>query len=634
MSNVGINRVLLITMPLADPLLPNLAIEQLASIARASGVLCDVLYGTLFLPRSIPTYMIHSISGPTIFTPFYFDIDPEQVATEVADEIIQQKINNVSQDFNQEEFRELVVFEYMMAMEDAEKCLERCMTAIPEGKYDIIGFSVGFDAQKLASGALARRLKKREPTLHIIFGGTGCDGDMGLAMMEMFPQIDAIIQGEAEKNFLPVISALRGQNELDSLKNCLYRNDDTIIETKPDEPISELDVIPDPNYLSFLKQRANSSYENSELVLLFETSRGCWWGKKSHCLFCGIQAVGMSYRRRSTYNALEQILSIYRKYKPDLLYSTDAILDYKYFATVLPELARLRRQYSLGLTLFYETKSNLRRQDVALLAAAGVKRIQPGIENFSSNVLRLMKKGAEGLQQLLLLKWAKSYDISVVYGLLIGTPGETIEDYKEMIDLFNKIHHLPPPVQVNRLGLHKFSPYSEDPKSYGLTNIRPFQFQRIAYRSSDDHLLCLCYELEYTLEKQETSNTVTIRKYLSIAVERWRNAYLSGERMTLSENADGNLVIINRKANGELKLRWLKGLEAEVYRCCENINTIDRIAQHLKKDISLINSVVKLLENENLIVVKDKKCLALALLTAVDAWFDSGLEGQQKAVFK
>ena len=68
-------RILLITMPLADPYLPNLAIEQLAEVARANDYDCDVFYGTLHLSPAVPLGFIHSMVGPTIFGPVYHRID-------------------------------------------------------------------------------------------------------------------------------------------------------------------------------------------------------------------------------------------------------------------------------------------------------------------------------------------------------------------------------------------------------------------------------------------------------------------------------------------------------------------------------------------------------------------------------
>jgi len=56
---------------------------------------------------------------------------------------------------------------------------------------------------------------------------------------------------------------------------------------------------------------------------------------------------------------------------------------------------------------FYEVKANLTRVQVSALRAAGVTRIQPGIESLSDHVLKLIGKGTCGLRNVQLLKWCR-----------------------------------------------------------------------------------------------------------------------------------------------------------------------------------------------------------------------------------
>ena len=104
----------------------------------------------------------------------------------------------------------------------------------------------------------------------------------------------------------------------------------------------------------------------------------------------------------------------------------DNILDLKYFKTLLPELARQGARVSL----FYETKSNLKKDQVRLLRDAGVTMIQPGIESFSDEVLKLMKKGVSGLQNIQLLKWCKEIGVEPLWNFLLGFPGESPDEYQ------------------------------------------------------------------------------------------------------------------------------------------------------------------------------------------------------------
>ena len=91
-----------------------------------------------------------------------------------------------------------------------------------------------------------------------------------------------------------------------------------------------------------------------------------------------------------------------------------------YYRTVLPELAERK----LGVTFFYEIKSNLKKKQVKLLADAGILTVQPGVESFSSHVLKLMRKGVTAIQNIQMLKWCREYGVDVAWNLLYGFPGE------------------------------------------------------------------------------------------------------------------------------------------------------------------------------------------------------------------
>ena len=66
-------RILLLHMPMASPVVANLAIEILASTLRAAGMGADTFYGTLRFPRTPRMEaFIHSAAGEAIFTPLLF----------------------------------------------------------------------------------------------------------------------------------------------------------------------------------------------------------------------------------------------------------------------------------------------------------------------------------------------------------------------------------------------------------------------------------------------------------------------------------------------------------------------------------------------------------------------------------
>src|SRR6185369_12967695 len=116
-------------------------------------------------------------------------------------------------------------------------------------------------------------------------------------------------------------------------------------------------------------------------------------GEKHLCTFCGLNGTGLGFRRKSHQRVLEEIVGLGRTYRSVQLTATDNILDHRYFDNVIPQLGKMRAEGDYDVSIFFEVKSNLKKEQVRALAAAGVRYVQPGIESFSDHILELMDKG-------------------------------------------------------------------------------------------------------------------------------------------------------------------------------------------------------------------------------------------------
>jgi magnesium-protoporphyrin IX monomethyl ester (oxidative) cyclase len=64
----------------------------------------------------------------------------------------------------------------------------------------------------------------------------------------------------------------------------------------------DLDGLPYPTFDDYFAQLRTTSFAKRVLpALVMETSRGCWWGAKHHCTFCGLNAEGMAFRSKSAH---------------------------------------------------------------------------------------------------------------------------------------------------------------------------------------------------------------------------------------------------------------------------------------------------------------------------------------------
>ena len=205
----------------------------------------------------------------------------------------------------------------------------------------------------------------------------------------------------------------------------------------------DLDMLPFPDFDQYFEQLdAFRPLVNVTPQLLVETARGCWWGERSHCTFCGLNGSTMAFRSKSPERAVEEIAYLRDRHGVRTISVVDDILDMRYFKTLFPLLERA----DLDVELFWEVKANLIGGPRRRLRAAGVRSIQPGIESLSDHVLALMRKGTTGLKNIELLKWCREYDVTPLWNLLYGFPGETEADYDETRELIRAIWHLEPPV--------------------------------------------------------------------------------------------------------------------------------------------------------------------------------------------
>jgi len=383
------------------------------------------------------------------------------------------------------------------ARRETEGFLERMLEEY-DWNVNLVGFTSTFE-QNVASLALAMRIKQRFPETLIAFGGANWESDMGAELHRLFSFVDLCCSGEADASFVQVVDALRApQREraarLRKVRGIVFRDGGQSVSTGPGVPVEEMDALPVPSYDEYFGSRQQSAAAMEVApVLLFEASRGCWWGAKSHCTFCGLNGNSMRYRSKSAPRLVRELGELIGRWPCHSLEAVDNILDMHYFDSVLPALERL----DLPGPIFFEVKANLRRHHVAALKRANILRIQPGIESLSDHVLKLMRKGTTALRNVQLLKWAREYGISVDWNLLYGFPGETDEDYRKIIALLPRITHLQMPGACGAIRLDRFSPYFVAPEEFGLRSVRPLDVYRYIYPLAGARLERIAYYFDF-----------------------------------------------------------------------------------------------------------------------------------------
>ena len=386
--------------------------------------------------------------------------------------------------------------------------------------YDLVGFSTTFE-QNVASLALARAIKQRHEDTTIVFGGANVDGGMGPAYLNAIDWIDITVSGEADTTICQLAAAVHRGDSLMGMPGVWFREGATIHHGGEQTLTRDLDALPTPDYAEYFSS-LDAMGERRMLSgrvkrLTFESSRGCWWGAKHHCTFCGLNALGMAYRSKSPQRVVTELTELAREYQVLTFEGADNIIDHAGMDELCSRLALAQIDWDL----FYEVKANLTRDQVAALANAGIRTIQPGIESLSTRVLGLMRKGSSLLINLRLLKWARAERMRVIWTILAGFPGETDEDYAAQAALIPLLHHLQPPDGVARLLLERFSPYFDEP-DHGFTDVRPLRAYASAYPIPQLDHAAIAYAFEYSAAPVASAAVLTD---LKTAVRTWQEAW-------------------------------------------------------------------------------------------------------------
>jgi ribosomal peptide maturation radical SAM protein 1 len=383
------------------------------------------------------------------------------------------------------------------------------------------------------------------------------------------------------------------------------------------ELVHDLDELPYPDYEDFFAQYAalglggaGALNDAFALEIQVETSRGCWWGQKHHCTFCGLNGLTMAFRSKSPARALEEIRYLTERYGTRRVAAVDNIMDHRYFRDFVPAL----RDLGLDLRLFYETKANLSAEQVALLAEAGITVIQPGIESLSTHVLGLMRKGTSALQKVQLLKRCRAHGIRPVWNLLYGFPGERPEDYAQTARIIDALHHLEPPVKAApiRIRLDRFSPLFAQAGELGLTDLRPDRAYGAIYGLPEEDLAGLAYYFEYSYAEPRDPEAYV--QPVADAILRWYDGRATAGLLRSDDGA--TLTLWDFRAGARQIVSTLTGAERDLYLWCDEIRSdrgLRERAGGLGVDEPALAAFVERLNAQRVLVSVEGRHLSLAV---------------------
>lgn len=559
--------VLLVNMPFGSTRYPSLALGLFkAALSREEGVRCDVAYLNVRFASMVgwehyELINTHSalLAGEQMFARSLFGGRVPSEAEYEAD---------IGRLVPEETVRRIG---WMRSQ--VEPFLEACLSTIPFGRYDVVGFTSLFE-QQLPSLSLANRVKQRHPETLVVFGGANCEDVMGRTLHQYFPFIDHVCTGEGDVAFPELVRRLSRGEPTDDIPGITARRGQGLVANGRPERPAAMDDLPFPDYTEYF-DALRSAHAPPDLrpSVLMETSRGCWWGAKVMCTFCGLNGSNIAFRHKTAPRALAEAEHLAERYDVDMIRTVDNIMPASYFEDFLPGLAELE----LGVDFFYELRAVMPKEHVRRLAAARVTSVQAGIEQISTKILKLMRKGTSALGNIEFLKWCRQYGVHVDWNLLFGFPGEDAEDYRSVLRTARLLTHLEAPTSVGRIRLDRFSENFVNAEARGFDDVRPWHLYRYVYPLPREALERLVYYFDF--DYREPIDDGGALPGIAAHIGEWR---ARGDRL-LVEFRDGRAFLTDTRAVAPVERRTLTGAAAELYRFCDARRTVDEAVEHLRE---------------------------------------------------
>jgi hypothetical protein len=256
----------------------------------------------------------------------------------------------------------------------------------------VVGLSVCFPGQLQPAYAFARALRRALPDVHLTCGGPGITQMMlrlsGQRLAKALGAFDSACLFEGEHTLLALVRALEEKRPLRELPNVVVRDRLMGARWMSGHGMEDLRALPAPDFDGLPLDR----YLSPQLVLPYDPTRGCYWGK---CTFChyGLAEVGTAaYRERDVACAVSHLKTLSEKHGTRYFYfSQDSVAP-----KTIVKLAQAITAAGLSIRWATDLKPEkyLTDERAEILRRGGAVACALGVESGSPRVLSLIDKGA------------------------------------------------------------------------------------------------------------------------------------------------------------------------------------------------------------------------------------------------
>jgi len=281
---------------------------------------------------------------------------------------------------------------------------------------------------------VSRRVKQLRPELPIVFGGWHPSLLPDQTLKCDF--VDVVVRGQGELTLLEVARRFAERLDLTGVCAAWFKREGQILR-EPDRPVENLNKLPPPAY-----QLADfGAYERIRGVreLGYPSSVGCPYA----CNYCTDQV--FYARRFNAYRAervVAEVTELVRRYRLDEVAFLDSNfpVDIKRAMAIGRGFVDAKARFRWTVQASTDLLCRMSDDDVRLLAESGLKHMGFGTESASQEVLALMNKKHQRIDDM--FETARKTDAAgmrVTFNVILGYPGETEADRVKTFEIMTEI---------------------------------------------------------------------------------------------------------------------------------------------------------------------------------------------------
>jgi len=267
---------------------------------------------------------------------------------------------------------------------------------------------------------VSRAVKKLHPDLPIVFGGWHASLATAQTLREDF--VDAVVRGQGELTLVELVQRIAAGQDWHGVRGLSFKKDGEIIH-EPERPVANINDLPAPAY--HMADPGVYAAASGIRQLAYTTSVGCPY----QCNYCTDQVF---YKRRFNAYLAERVVNDLAELVPryDIqdvpLFDSNFLVDRKRAVAIARGIIASGVKFRWDFQTSTDFVAKMSDEDICVLAESGVYHIGFGTESASQEVLNLMNKRFQHVEQM--VETARKTDLAgihVVFNIILGYPGET-----------------------------------------------------------------------------------------------------------------------------------------------------------------------------------------------------------------